>query len=91
MFKTNAGLTEVSDHFQVLYLSGEKVRWILSKGCPVDLDETKFLQGFCAQTLLGSTNIILFCVTCGCDNDIESTLLRLPPHFSKSTSRWVCV
>ena len=61
MFKINACITDVSDHYQCLHLSGEKVRWILSKGCPVDLDENVFIPSKCAQTLIGNSNIILFC------------------------------
>jgi len=61
MNKIHFGLTELSDHYQALYLSGEKTRWVLSKGCPINLDENIFLPGHCAQTLLGNSNIILFC------------------------------
>ena len=54
-------VTEVSDHYHCLNLSGDKLRWILSKGCPVDLDETSFYPGRCFQTLLGNSNIIMIC------------------------------
>ncbi len=61
LFKINSFLTDVSDHYQCLDLSGEKIRWILSKGIPMNLDENVFMPGFCAQTILGNCNIILFC------------------------------
>ena len=61
MFKINASITDVSDNYQCLHLSGDKVRWILSKGCPIDLDENVFIPNNCAQTIIGNSNIILFC------------------------------
>ena len=37
------------------------IRWILSKGCTVNLDTSVFKPGFCAQTILGHANIMLLC------------------------------
>ena len=61
LFETKSFVTEVSDQYQGFYLSGEKVRWVLSKGCSLDLDEKSFYPGICAQTILGHANIILIC------------------------------
>ena len=51
-------------------MSGDKTRWILSKGCPVDLDESSFSPGKCFQTLLGNSNVIMTC-----NNDSSITLI----------------
>ena len=42
-------------------MSGDKVRWVLSKGCPVNLDEDSFFPGRCFQSLLGNSNVIMIC------------------------------
>ena len=61
-------VTDVSDHYHFLNLSGDKLRWILSKGCSVDLNKSVFRPGSCVQTLLGNSNVIL---TCNFDNSIN--------------------
>jgi len=76
-------MTEVSDHYQVLNLSGENVRWILSKGCPLNLDEDIFLPGKCAQTHLGYSNVILFC------NEVNVFTLICVSSFSEYVLDWL--
>ena len=61
-------VTDVTDHYHSLNLSGDKLRWILSKGCSVDLNKSVFRPGSCVQTLLGNSNVIL---TCNFDNSIN--------------------
>ena len=76
-------MTEVSDHYQVLNLSGENVRWILSKGCPLNLDKDIFLPGKCAQTHLGHSNVILFC------NNVNAFTLICVSSFSEYVLEWL--
>ncbi len=54
-------ITKVSDQYEMLNLTGKKVRWILSKGCPINLDKNFTVPGLCFQTILGHSNVILFC------------------------------
>ena len=61
MSKVHSSVTDVSDQFQVIYLSGSKCRWNLSKGCSLDLHPSFFKPKTCAQTLLGLAEITLFC------------------------------
>ena len=37
-----SNVTDVTDHYHSLNLSGDKLRWILSKGCSVDLNKSVF-------------------------------------------------
>jgi sarcosine oxidase, subunit gamma len=61
MSKVHSSITDVSDQFQILYLTGSKCRWNLSKGCSLDLHISIFKPKICAQTLLGLAEITLFC------------------------------
>ena len=59
--KTHFALTNLTDQFQVIYISGEKSRWVLSKGCHIDLDQSIFGPKNCAQTNLALVDITIFC------------------------------
>ena len=59
--KTHFSLTNLTDQFQVIYISGEKSRWVLSKGCHIDLDQSIFGPKNCAQTNLALVDITIFC------------------------------
>ena len=59
--KTHFALTNLTDQFQVIYISGEKSRWVLSKGCHLDLDQSIFGPKNCAQTNLALVDITIFC------------------------------
>ena len=83
--KSKSAVTDVSDHYQVLYLNGEWVRWILSKGCPVNLDKNVFKPGFCTQTILGHVNIMLLC------EDKNSFLIIFVSSFLNYVIKWLKV
>ena len=59
--KVNYALTNLTDQYQVVYIFGEKSRWILSKGISIDLDPASFGPKQCAQTTLALTDISIFC------------------------------
>lgn len=59
--KTHFALTNLTDQFQVIYISGEKSRWVLSKGCHIDLDQSIFGPKNCTQTNLALVDITIFC------------------------------
>ena len=59
--KVNYSLTNLTDQYQVVYIFGEKSRWVLSKGISIDLDQSSFGPKQCAQTTLGLTDISIFC------------------------------
>jgi len=59
--KTHFSLTNLTDQFQVIYISGEKSRWVLSKGCHIDLDQSIFGLKNCTQTNLALVDITIFC------------------------------
>ena len=83
--KSKSVVTDVSDHYQILYLNGEKVRWILSKGCPVNLDKNVFKYGACAQTILGHSNVTILC------EDKNSFLLIFVSSFLNYIINWLKV
>ena len=55
----HAGVTEVSDQVAVIRLSGPRARWVLAKGCALDLHPRVFGPGDCAQTLFERAGITL--------------------------------
>lgn len=55
----HAGVTEVSDQLAVIRLSGPRARWVLAKGCALDLHPGVFGPGDCAQTLFERAGITL--------------------------------
>ena len=59
--KIHSSIVDVTDQYQVLFISGTKVRTVLSKGCSIDLHPNEFFTNQCAQTLLSSIDIILHC------------------------------
>lgn len=58
----HAAVTDVTDYYVVIRLSGEKAREVLSKGTPFDVHHTVFQPGQCAQTCFGHASILLHCV-----------------------------
>ena len=83
MKKIKCVMTDLTDHYQVINLHGDDVRWILSKGCPLNLDVKVFLPGHCAQTLLSRANIILFC------SEKKSFTLICVSSFSEYVLEWI--
>lgn len=57
----HSALADVSDYYAVLRLSGGLAREVLAHGCPLDLDESVFGAGSCAQTRFRAAAILLHC------------------------------
>ena len=51
---------DVSDRWTAINVSGKKAIDVLSKGTTIDLDNTVFGSGACAQTTLWTVNIIIY-------------------------------
>jgi len=58
----HVAVTDVSDYYLVIRISGDKAREVLSKGTPFDVHPSVFSQGACAQTRFGHASILLHCV-----------------------------
>jgi sarcosine oxidase subunit gamma len=56
----HVAVTEVSDYFSVLELSGPQVRSIIASASPYDIRPQYFKTGQCAQTLFGHASILLW-------------------------------
>jgi len=52
-------ITDITDNYTGLVLSGPAARDVLAKGCPLDLHPRAFAPGDCAQTLLAKTRMLL--------------------------------
>ena len=52
-------MRNVSSGRTVLRLHGENVRDVLAKGCPLDLHPQSFKPGTCAQSRIGSLNVLI--------------------------------
>ena len=57
---THALAIDVSDRWTTINISGNKVIDVLSKGTFVDLDNSVFGIGACAQTTLWTVNVIIY-------------------------------
>ncbi len=55
-------LTEVSDYYLVMRLSGSTSRDILARGTPFDLHSSRFKAGACAQTRFAHASILLHAI-----------------------------
>lgn len=55
-------VVNVSDALCAILLSGEKIRDLLSKGCPIDLHSNSFYKNRTAQCDLALANVILICL-----------------------------
>ena len=53
--------TIVTDGLSCIQLDGTAVRDLLAKGCALDLHPTKFTEGMCAQSLLATVGVTIFC------------------------------
>jgi len=58
----HTAVTDVSDYYMTMRISGEKAREVLSKGTPFDIHSSVFDTGSCAQTCFGHASILLHCV-----------------------------
>ena len=57
---THALAIDVSDRWTTINISGNKVPDVLSKGTFIDLDNSVFGVGTCAQTTLWTVNVIIY-------------------------------
>lgn len=57
----HGGFNEVTFGRTTLRLRGPRIREVLAKGCPLDLDAGVFSAGRCAESLLGHLNVLLEC------------------------------
>lgn len=80
----HASVVEVGGGHVVLLLTGNRVRDLLAKGCPLDLHPSKFGAGQCAQSHLGNAPIVARAVSDG----IELVVRR---SFADYVWRWLQV
>lgn len=57
---TFSAINDVSGGNTILELSGEKAQALLTKGCPLDLHDSVFSAGQCAQTVIAKTGMTLW-------------------------------
>jgi sarcosine oxidase subunit gamma len=55
-------VTDLSANRTIIEISGTDARFVLAKGCPLDLHGSAFKPRQCAQTLLAKSQMILQCV-----------------------------
>ena len=60
LYDTHALAVDVSDRWTTINISGNKAPEVLSKGTFIDLDNSVFKVGTCAQTTLWTTNVIIY-------------------------------
>jgi sarcosine oxidase, subunit gamma len=54
-----AAVTDLSDGLEVLVLDHPRAAAILARGCPLDLHDSAFAVGSCAQSVFGKTGLLL--------------------------------
>ncbi len=52
-------LTEVTDYYAVLELTGAQAAAVLARGCPLDLHDRHFPATHCAQSRFGTASVLL--------------------------------
>jgi sarcosine oxidase subunit gamma len=82
--KTNLGaVTDVSDQFVLINLTGEKIFDLLSAGCPFNFNEFKTKKGAVAQTLLLQVDVIFHL------KEINTVNLYVRRSFSEHLMSWI--
>ena len=59
--QSHCAVTNVSDYYLVIRLTGDKARELLAKGTPLDLHPAVFTAGMCAQTCFGHATVLICC------------------------------
>ena len=77
----HVAVTDVSDYYLVIRISGSKARELLSKGTPFDMHTSVFKQGGCVQTCFGHATILLHCVD-------ENSIFDLQVRWSFAEYVW---
>tara|TARA_B110001452_G_scaffold76090_1_gene61800 strand:+ start:38 stop:601 length:564 start_codon:yes stop_codon:yes gene_type:complete len=82
--KTNLGsVTDVTDQFVTINISGERIFDLLSTGCPFDFNNFKSKKGASVQTLLTQIDVIIH------HNEINSVNLFVRRSFSAHLMSWI--
>jgi sarcosine oxidase subunit gamma len=82
--KINLGaVTDVSDQFVMINLTGEKIFDILSTGCPFNFNEFKGKKGAVTQTLLLQMDVIIH------HKEINTVNLFVRRSFSEHLMAWI--
>ena len=82
--KNNLGaVTDVSDQFVMINITGEKIFDLLSTGCPFNFNEFKTKKGAVAQTLLHQIDIIINLT------EINTVNLFVRRSFSEHLMSWI--
>ena len=82
--KTNLGaVTDVSDQFVMINLTGEKIFDLLSAGCPFNFNKFKTKKGSVTQTLLLQIDVIIYL------KEINTVNLFVRRSFSEHLVSWI--
>jgi sarcosine oxidase subunit gamma len=82
--KTNLGaVTDVSDQFVMINLSGEKVFDLLTTGCPFNFNKFKEKKGAVAQTVILQIDVIIHL------KEINTVNLFVKRSFSEHLMSWI--
>jgi sarcosine oxidase subunit gamma len=82
--KTNLGaVTDVSDQFVMINLTGEKIFDLLSAGCPFNFNKFKTKKGSVTQTLLLQVDVIIYL------KEINTVNLFVRRSFSEHLVSWI--
>ena len=82
--KTNLGaVTDVSDQFVMINLTGEKIFDLLSAGCPFNFNEFKNKKGSVVQTILSHIDVIIHLT------EINGVNLLVRRSFSQHLHSWM--
>ncbi len=76
-------VTNVTDHWIMINLKGEKVFELLSRGCPYNFNDFKNLKGSVTQTLVNHIDVIIH------NKDINDLNLFVRRSFSEHLWSWI--
>jgi sarcosine oxidase subunit gamma len=80
----HGAVNDISGGQIALIIEGAGTRDILAKGCTLDLHESVFAAGSCAQSGLGKANVLLACL-----DDAPGFMIAVRRSFADYLCRWL--
>jgi sarcosine oxidase subunit gamma len=82
-------VTDVSENWTVIAVSGAKLREVLAKGCPLDLHPRTVRPGFVGQSVVVHADVILHLMADGADGQPPAAHLYVRRSFAQYLHDWL--
>lgn len=82
-------VTDVTENWTVIAVSGAKLREVLAKGCPLDLHPRTVRPGFVGQSVVVHADVILHLMADGSDGQVPTVHLYVRRSFAQYLRDWL--